>query len=174
MTAWRCVCGQVAISGHVDLRGKVLSVGQVRDKVLHCKARGLELVLLPAEDLEEASAQGWPTVEDAQYVARAVRGVRSFVDVLELAVAGNRSGASWQPASQPGRCLLQSVVAASRRALWAMHRVCVCVCVSVCVCLCVCVCVSVCLCVCVCVCVCVSVSVCLCLCLCLCVSVCVP
>lgn len=79
----------MAVTGYVDLLGKVYCVGSVREKILHCKGRGVGLVIVPAEDLEDANAEGWASGEDAQYVQEAVRGVRSFVEVLTHAVAGS-------------------------------------------------------------------------------------
>lgn len=79
---------QVAVTGYVDLRGKMYPVGQVREKILHCKSRGVGLVIVPAEDLDELNEEGWASAEDLQYVQQAVRGARSFVDMLELAVTG--------------------------------------------------------------------------------------
>ena len=73
----RPVRGDVAMTGEITLRGRVLPVGGVRDKLLAALAAGKTTIILPAEngpDLEDvpASAQSQLKVHLIQTVAEAL------------------------------------------------------------------------------------------------------
>jgi len=53
------VCGNTCMTGEITLRGRVLPVGGIKEKILGAVARGLEVVIIPKQnlkDLEEVPA----------------------------------------------------------------------------------------------------------------------
>jgi ATP-dependent Lon protease len=86
------VRGDVAMTGEVTLRGKVLPIGGVKEKVLAAYRVGIKTVLLPREnekDLEEIPAD----ISDKMEFLL----VENMDDVLEAALAGRA------PAGDPSR-----------------------------------------------------------------------
>ena len=114
MLTGRAVRSDVAMTGEITLRGRVLPVGGIRDKVLAAQRAGIRTVVLPTrneKDLEEVPAE--------------VRGAVSFVladdfdDVLKVVLAGRakarpRKTAAGKPAVRgEGRIGLRKRKAAS-------------------------------------------------------------
>ena len=114
MLTGRAVRSDVAMTGEITLRGRVLPVGGIRDKVLAAQRAGIRTVVLPTrneKDLEEVPAE--------------VRGAVSFVladdfdDVLKVVLAGGakarpRKTAAGKPAVRgAGRIGLRKRKAAS-------------------------------------------------------------
>jgi ATP-dependent Lon protease len=50
------VCGRVGMTGEISLRGRVLAVGGLREKLLAARRAGLERVIVPAANREEIDA----------------------------------------------------------------------------------------------------------------------
>lgn len=68
----RCIKHNVAMTGEITLRGLVLPVGGIKEKVLAARRAGIELVLLPErneKDVKEIDAEALKGV-DIQYVKR--------------------------------------------------------------------------------------------------------
>ncbi|XP_071423983.1 lon protease homolog 2, peroxisomal [Pithys albifrons albifrons] len=79
----RLVCSDVAMTGEITLRGLVLPVGGIKDKVLAAHRAGLKRVIIPQrneKDLEEISA---PVRQELQFVLAA-----GLDDVLNAAFEG--------------------------------------------------------------------------------------
>ena len=72
----------------LDLRGRVLEVEGVRQKIPHAEDKGFARMIVPTCNLEKLEAEGWKDDRERQYVKRSVKGVRTFVDVMEAAVDG--------------------------------------------------------------------------------------
>jgi ATP-dependent Lon protease len=96
------VRSEVAMTGEVTLRGRVLPVGGVREKALAALRAGIRIMILPERnlaDLREVPAE----------LARRIRfiGVSHMDEVLEAALegrsarAGRRGGVRRTPASRP-------------------------------------------------------------------------
>ena len=75
-------------AGAVDLRGRVLEDGVVKEKVLRAKDQGVSLMIVPKKNLDELQEVEWEKKEDEHYVTESVRGATAFVDLLVLAVQG--------------------------------------------------------------------------------------
>ena len=78
----------LSTTGALDLRGRVLEVEGVRQKILHAKDTGFTRMIVPMCNLEKLEAEGWKDNNEREYVKRSVKGVRTFVDVMEAAVDG--------------------------------------------------------------------------------------
>ncbi len=90
------VRADVAMTGEITLRGRVLPVGGIREKALAALRRGLRIVILPAAnepDLEEIPAE----------LARQIqfRLVRDMDEVLALALAGPLAPVRRSPTRPP-------------------------------------------------------------------------
>lgn len=75
------VKGEVAMTGEITLRGEVLPIGGLKEKLLAAHRGGIKLVLIPKEnerDLEEIPAN---VVADLE-----IRPVRWIDEVLQLAL----------------------------------------------------------------------------------------
>ena len=82
------VRNSLTMTGTLCLRGRVLEVEGVRQKILHAKDKGFARMIVPMCNLEELEAEGWKDDNEREYVKRSVKGVRTFVDVMEAAVDG--------------------------------------------------------------------------------------
>ena len=83
MLTGRAVRCDVAMTGEITLRGRVLPVGGIRDKVLAAQRAGIGTVVLPTrneKDLEEVPAE---VRSDVAFVP-----VDDFDEVLEVVLAG--------------------------------------------------------------------------------------
>ena len=87
----KLIDGRVAVTGYIDLVGKVYSIDSVRVKILHCMKAGFDRVVVPKDDLEELKKQGVFSEEERKYVDDAVRGASTFVDILEHTIQGEES-----------------------------------------------------------------------------------
>lgn len=79
----RAALSHVAMTGEITLRGRVLPVGGIKEKILAAHRAGIKKVLLPAEnkrDLEEIPAN---VKRDLQFVL-----VEHMDQVLEEALVG--------------------------------------------------------------------------------------
>jgi hypothetical protein len=74
----RCLRGDTAMTGELTLRGHVLPVGGVREKVLAARAAGLARVLVPARNLREVELE----VPEAERRGLEVVGVERLEQVL--------------------------------------------------------------------------------------------
>ena len=83
------VDGEVALTGVLDLRGRIGVIGGEREKVLATKKEGIALMMVPMNNFVELNRQGWETEDEEEYVKRSVKGVKTFVDVMELAIKGD-------------------------------------------------------------------------------------
>jgi len=86
----RRIRSDIAITGEITLRGRVLPVGGIRDKVLAAQRAGIRAVILPARnarDLEEVPARVKKQIE--------FHAVEHFDQVLEVAEA--KSGKKKKP-----------------------------------------------------------------------------
>jgi hypothetical protein len=59
----RCVRGDTAMTGEVTLRGLVLPVGGVKEKLLAARAAGLKRVLVPARNMPDIMAEAKEVME---------------------------------------------------------------------------------------------------------------
>lgn len=87
----RLVDGYVAMTGTVDLCGRILLVGDVRVKIRHAMRRGAGLMIVPQDNLDDLNQEGWEE-DEREYVERSVRGASTFVDVLSHAIEGKSMG----------------------------------------------------------------------------------
>ena len=46
-------------------------------------------MMVPMDNFVELNRQGWETEDEEEYVKRSVKGVKTFVDVMELAIKGD-------------------------------------------------------------------------------------
>ncbi len=75
----------VAMTGEVTLRGKVLAIGGLKEKILAAKTAGIKTVIIPQEnekDLEEIPAEITDGLE--------IIPVKQVKEVLEIALVGNK------------------------------------------------------------------------------------
>lgn len=79
--------GGVGVTGYVDLRGRIMMVGKVREKIQRTKEEGIGRMVVPQKNLELLNGEGWPEV-DQQYVHDAVRGAHHFIDVMTHSLQG--------------------------------------------------------------------------------------
>ncbi len=85
----RPVSKDIGMSGEITLRGKMLPVGDIRDKVLAAHRAGLKKVILPREnekDLQEVPQQ---VKEELQFIF-----VESIDEALEAALRDSSKGIS--------------------------------------------------------------------------------
>jgi ATP-dependent Lon protease len=85
MFTGKAVRRDVAMTGEITLRGRVLPVGGVRDKVLAAQRAGIRTVLLPRrneKDLEDVPAEIRKSIKFIM--------VDDFDSALEVALAGSR------------------------------------------------------------------------------------
>ncbi len=93
----RLVCSSTAITGEITLRGKVLPVGGIKEKVLAASRAGLTRVVLPAEnkkDLEDIPAA---VQQRLQFLF-----VSRMEEVLEYVLKPEAAGAAQGPAGPAG------------------------------------------------------------------------
>jgi len=77
----RPIRGSVAVTGEITLRGKILPVGGIRDKVLAAQRAGLRDVIVPYENM--------PEVDELAPEARSavsVHGVKTFDEAMAIAL----------------------------------------------------------------------------------------
>ncbi len=106
----RPVRGDVALTGEITLRGRVLAIGGVKEKLLAAHQAGISRVILP--EANEANLEDVP----AEILAELkVTTVKSFAEVLELMLASDDSPVYEPPptteerATQPPRTSSQSL-----------------------------------------------------------------
>lgn len=86
----KLVGSRVGVTGRMDLRGRVLMVGGVMEKVAVAKEKELQLVVIPLsnmEELEENDYEGWPH-ELKLYGKKVLRGVDNIVELLTVTFDG--------------------------------------------------------------------------------------
>lgn len=89
----RAVRKDVALTGEVTLRGRVLGVGSIREKVLGAHRAGITDVVIPVRNLAELE-------DDLPEVVRTtitVHAISSVDDVFPIAFADNPLAHPWQP-----------------------------------------------------------------------------
>ena len=91
------VRADVAMTGEITLRGEVLPVGGLKEKLLAALRGGIRLVLIPEENAREL-----PEIADDIKGNLDIRPVRWIDQVLEIALARQPSGAD-EPAGPPAR-----------------------------------------------------------------------
>jgi len=79
----RCAKGNVAMTGEISLRGHVLPVGGIKDKVLAAARAGVDTIILPRRNRKDLVE-----VPDDVLEKLDVRLVDSIVDALEIALEG--------------------------------------------------------------------------------------
>ena len=77
----RCVKPKLAMSGEITLRGKVLPVGGVKEKVLAARRAGIRTILLPAHNKSDLENIPPELKKDITF-----HFVETVKDVLELAL----------------------------------------------------------------------------------------
>ena len=82
------ISGRTAVTGLIDLRGKVQSVGKLKGKILYCKQNRFVRVVIPQADLDALLEEGLPDKAEREYVDLAVRWARNFVEVLQHTTQG--------------------------------------------------------------------------------------
>jgi ATP-dependent Lon protease len=87
LTRCKLVSHDVALTGGLDLRGRIRVVGGLLEKITHCQEQGVDLLLVPALSMQ---AHNRPVLapEVEEYAGRAVKPVESFIDILEHSVQG--------------------------------------------------------------------------------------
>jgi ATP-dependent Lon protease len=88
----------VAMTGEVDSKGRVLPIGGVKEKVDAAYRAGIKLVLLPEENRKDISK-----VPEYQRKAVELLPVKTIKEVLEKALEANPFYNSESPKAQPGR-----------------------------------------------------------------------
>ncbi len=96
--------GDIAMTGEITLRGRVLPIGGVKEKLLAAHQAGIHHVILPAAN--EANLEDVP---EAILNDLKVTAVKTFREVLEIMLVADATGAGYlppvqddQPASSPG------------------------------------------------------------------------
>jgi ATP-dependent Lon protease len=79
----RCVRSDVAMTGEISLRGRVMRVGGIKEKVLAAARFGIKEVLLP-----EQNSSDWPEVPEEVRQKMKVHFLRHISDLLPLALRG--------------------------------------------------------------------------------------
>lgn len=85
----------MVVTGTVDLRGQVHSVGGVESKVLACQRKGVPRLLMPQYNLEQLQAglvsgeteKQWGQ-EQRAYLRQRVKGVSTMIDVFRHTLQG--------------------------------------------------------------------------------------
>jgi ATP-dependent Lon protease len=77
----RCARGDVAMTGEISLRGRVLPVGGIKDKVLAAARAGIKTVLIPHRNEKDLV-----DVPDEVLQELVIRPVESIEDVLAVAL----------------------------------------------------------------------------------------
>ena len=85
---------EVGITGTVDLRGRVITVGGVKEKIGHARKEKIPLMIVPWSALWDLRTTGW-TEDEKDYLERSVRGAWNLVDVLAAAVQGKQTAECW-------------------------------------------------------------------------------
>jgi ATP-dependent Lon protease len=107
--------GEVAMTGEITLRGRILPVGGVKEKAVAALRHGLETVLLPlgnAPDLERLPAEvrerlSFSTVQGMDEVLKEALGQAVPQDGVPARAPGTSTGSGSQPASDAGLHLSQ-------------------------------------------------------------------
>jgi ATP-dependent Lon protease len=92
------VCGDVAMTGEITLRGRVLPVGGVREKALAALRAGLRRVILPDKNLQDLEEIPRELRRRIQFI-----GVRHMDEVLEAALERRPRAAAGPPAAESRR-----------------------------------------------------------------------
>jgi len=79
----RCVRSDVAMTGEISLRGRVMRVGGIKEKVLAAARFGIKEVLLP-----EQNSADWPEVPEEVRQKMKVHFLRHISELLPLALRG--------------------------------------------------------------------------------------
>ncbi len=93
----RPVRGDVAMTGEITLRGRVLAIGGVKEKLLAAHQAGIRRVLLPEDNRAHLE-----DVPDAVLTELEVIPVRSFREVLDVMLVGDDASAYPPPTGEPG------------------------------------------------------------------------
>ena len=94
--------GRVGLTGYVDLRGRIMMVSSVREKLQHAKDNGLGRVIVPSKNLDTLKIEEWSDGEK-EYALDAVRGATSFINVMTHTLQGEAEPLSprvWYGTSQ--------------------------------------------------------------------------
>lgn len=78
---------RIAVTGSIDLRGRIHNVGGVGEKVENAHEQSLDLLVIPAYNRQRLQMDGW-SEEQKAYASESVKGVKHFVDLLELTMDG--------------------------------------------------------------------------------------
>jgi ATP-dependent Lon protease len=79
-----------AVTGAIDLRGRIHRVGAVKDKIMRAFDGEVGQLLVPMRDYEDLEAEEWPSEAAKTYYSTAVKGVTTLVDVLHYAIKGTQ------------------------------------------------------------------------------------
>ncbi len=95
----RPVAGDVAMTGEVSLRGRVLRIGGLKEKLLAAHRGGLHRVLIPEENLPELSELPDRIRAELEVVA-----VRHMDEVLAIALAPQEGGQARVSSGEVAKC----------------------------------------------------------------------
>lgn len=81
----RAVCGDIAMTGEVTLRGRVLPVGGIREKLLAAHRLGKKRVLIPKENIKDLDEVGKEVLENVEIIP-----VSTMDEVLDAALLATK------------------------------------------------------------------------------------
>jgi ATP-dependent Lon protease len=77
----KCVKGDIAMTGEITLRGMVLPIGGLKEKVLAAKRAGIKTIILPEKNRKDLDEIPKHNIKDLVF-----HYVKDMNDVIELAV----------------------------------------------------------------------------------------
>jgi ATP-dependent Lon protease len=92
----------VALTGEITLRGRVLAVGGVKEKAVAALREGMEVMVLPAANVPELELLPEEVREGLRFVP-----VREMDEVLAVALPGVPGGPGMDVPAEPGISLSQ-------------------------------------------------------------------
>jgi len=105
------VCNDLAMTGEISLRGKVLPVGGIKEKVLAAHRAGIKKVILPEKNQADLAEIPETVLKEMKFFL-----VKNMSDVVKHALQKKNSGArepekieSWPEKGMPQRALAQEV-----------------------------------------------------------------
>jgi ATP-dependent Lon protease len=86
------------MTGEITLRGRVLKIGGLKEKVIAAHRNGIKRIILPADNVPELEEISKEIRRDLEFIP-----VKTVDDVLRAALVGDGKPARKQPKTEPPR-----------------------------------------------------------------------